>query len=74
MDSDTYVDLMVKHGYLKPLKSKYVICKCVICEDDAHCAFVSCGHMACAVCCSKLNDCHICRKPITSYITIYPNV
>ena len=45
---------------------------CIICmENPSCCAFVPCGHMCiCAKCCSRSNECPICRTPIERILKI----
>ena len=44
---------------------------CSICMERRRNVVFLCGHGACAVCAHALQNCHMCRKPITQKINIY---
>eukprot|EP00794_Sanderia_malayensis_P016584 gene16584-18271_t len=46
---------------------------CNICFDNTRTVAFSCGHSCCNVCSPQLQECHICRKPITQKVTLYDN-
>jgi hypothetical protein len=45
--------------------------QCAICLDRDKDTALNCGHQACAICASALANCHICRKPITTWTRLY---
>lgn len=45
---------------------------CVICSVNiANCAILSCGHVCCPTCFQRLEQCHICRKPIGGILPLF---
>lgn len=44
---------------------------CSICLERRRNVVFLCGHGACAVCAHSLQNCHMCRKPITQKINVY---
>jgi hypothetical protein len=45
---------------------------CGVCwNDPIKVAFLPCGHTSCALCSTKLKDCHSCRQPIVNFLTLF---
>jgi hypothetical protein len=45
--------------------------QCAICLDREKDPALNCGHRACEICARELANCHICRKPITTWTRHY---